>query len=496
MASVLRRRVRRPLRVGEESGQILPIFALAILALFAMAALLFDAAQALVLRRQLQDATDAAALAAANVIQSGTPRGCSATAGPPAGAPRSNVDAAARASLNDNLADNSLSTAAVVTCPDGWSNAAVRVELTDQAESFFAAAVGRSPFSATARSTAINGYGRGAGYSVLTLNPYQPTWGVARRGCASMIFNGAPKVTFEGNVQINSACPRSDNGGALQMSGTASQISLSNGAKVTVVGEVNDTAKAWITPTPLEYQPVVADPLATLPRVDVNSLPVQSSTQVRYGNQTRTFNPGRYIGGIELRNSATALFRPGIYVFEPESNGANGGLNVDAGAQVFTVKAGATAASTTTWATVDCPPDACGALFYNKATSASAQILLNGAPVWMTRAYNPDLDTSVAKRVEYQGLAFWQDKDPVPTQATPQPKLKLIGGSTAYLNGTIYAPSALVELGGGAGGGGGYDLDYYLQFIAWDVAFSGTANWRMQYSSTSFVRAPDYGLVE
>ena len=123
-------------------------------------------------------------------------------------------------------------------------------------------------------------------------------------------------------------------------------------------------------------------------------------------------------------------------------------------------------------------------------------ILLNGTPVWMTRAYNPDLDTTAAKRVEYQGLAFWQDKDPVPTQATPQPKLKLIGGSTAYLNGTIYAPSALVELGGGAGGGGGYDLDYYLQFIAWDVAFSGTANWRMQYSSTSFVRAPDYGLVE
>ena len=341
MTSDVRGRLSPRLPVSEESGQILPIFALAILALFAMAALLFDAAQALVLRRQLQDATDAAALAAANVIQSGAPRGCSATAGPPPGAPRSSVTDAARASLQDNLASNRLRDAAVITCPDGWSNAAVRVELTDEAQSFFATALGRSAFSVTARSTALNGYGRGAGYSVLTLNPYQPTWGVARRGCASMIFNGAPKVTFEGNVHINSACLRLDNGGALQMDGTASQITLNNGAKITVTGEANNTAKAWITPTPAEYQPVVGDPLATLPRIDVASLPVRSTTQVRYGNQTRTFDPGVYIGGIELRNSAKALFRPGIYIFD------DGGLNVDAGAQVYTVKAGATNASTT-----------------------------------------------------------------------------------------------------------------------------------------------------
>jgi len=54
-----------------EHGQIIILFALAMVAMLAMGALLFSGAQTLVLRRQLQNAGDAAALAAANIMTNG-----------------------------------------------------------------------------------------------------------------------------------------------------------------------------------------------------------------------------------------------------------------------------------------------------------------------------------------------------------------------------------------------------------------------------------------
>ena len=72
---------------SSETGQVLIIFAFAFIAIIMTLALLFDGARALVLRRQMQDASDSAALAGANVIQGLSPKQCSLTAGPPVGAP-------------------------------------------------------------------------------------------------------------------------------------------------------------------------------------------------------------------------------------------------------------------------------------------------------------------------------------------------------------------------------------------------------------------------
>src|SRR5258705_4678954 len=56
----------------DEKGQILVLFALMLSVLMILAALLYSGANTLVNRRQLQNAGDSAALAAANLMTSGT----------------------------------------------------------------------------------------------------------------------------------------------------------------------------------------------------------------------------------------------------------------------------------------------------------------------------------------------------------------------------------------------------------------------------------------
>ena len=111
----------------EPRGQVLVIVAVVFIAMLAFLAVLFDGANGMLTRREMQDAGDAAVLAGANVIQVGTPRGCSAT---PGGAPRASVALAVRTSLTANLTWYDAATAAI-TCPAGFENQAVAVDLTD-----------------------------------------------------------------------------------------------------------------------------------------------------------------------------------------------------------------------------------------------------------------------------------------------------------------------------------------------------------------------------
>src|SRR5438876_8009457 len=110
------------LRRKNQRGQILVLFVIALVAMFAMLGLLFDGGQALALRRQLQNAGDAGALAAANVIvQSGAGAGCSATYTPGStpGAARSTLVTAAQNAVHASLPN--LPNANIdVSCVDGW----------------------------------------------------------------------------------------------------------------------------------------------------------------------------------------------------------------------------------------------------------------------------------------------------------------------------------------------------------------------------------------
>src|SRR5436309_4967584 len=113
--------IRRP---AEHRGQVVVIFAVAFAVVVMMLALLFDGARGIVLRRQLQDASDASALAAANVIQSLNPKSCSLSGG--AGTAQAAIVTAAKNSVSSNLPSYDVNTV-TVTCTAKYS---VKVNLT------------------------------------------------------------------------------------------------------------------------------------------------------------------------------------------------------------------------------------------------------------------------------------------------------------------------------------------------------------------------------
>ncbi len=152
----------------EPRGQVVVIVAVAFTVMLALLAILFDGANGMVTRRDMQDAGDAAALAGANVIQVGSPRGCSAVAGGP---PRASVAQAVRDSLAINLTWFNATTASI-TCPAGaqHENQAVAVELSATAPQFFGGVVGGEIHVST-RSAAVNRVVNGTQYSIVQLDP-------------------------------------------------------------------------------------------------------------------------------------------------------------------------------------------------------------------------------------------------------------------------------------------------------------------------------------
>ncbi len=467
-------------RHRDSRGQIIPLFALSLVAMLAMGALLFDGAQALQIHRRIQDAADAAALAGANVIQSGTTRTCSGST--TSTTPRADVVAAVNSSVTTNLPG--YTGPITVTCATGWKNYAVSVALGTTAPTFLGGVIGIRSLPVSASATALYGQMVGAKFSVVMLDPYNPTWKSGIQGCPSVLFSGGPTITFDGSVQIDSACP-AGYGGALGTNGTAATLTFAPGMSAHIVGGYSPTALT-INPTPLTGQPYVKDPLAgiTMTRPSV----VSTKTLV-LNNQTSVLSPGTYVGGIQLKNKSVAVLLPGIYYLD------GGGLDVGAQASVFSVAPGVSTSSVATWPT-DCPPTTCGVLLYNTGTSSTLSPITVGAGA--TVELRPYL--GVTSPDPLQGLLIWQYKGDATTGTLPsptyqQPAVTLNGGGTVNLSGTVYAPSAQVFMTGGSGGSGG-GVDLTLQFIAWDLQIQGNSSFHFYYNSDTFAKPFDYGLVQ
>ena len=496
----------RPNR-DRQAGQIMVLFVIAIVAMLAMAGLLFDGGQALALRRQLQDAGDAAALAAANVIQSGVPKGCSATAGPPPGAPRTVVVTAAQDAVHASL-PNFPTADIVVTCVADatWSNYAVEVGLRSRSAGYFAGIAGINGFAVSTTSQAVDGQITASKYSVVELDPSNLSWPNGFRGCPSVLFSGSNTVIFDGSMQVDSTCA-AGNGGALSSNGSSAVVQLNNGSTINLVGGYV-AGPLTITPTPLTGQPVVQDPLRNIAPIPYSTWAgslTRATSQTTLSGGSTVLEPGVYVGGIKMKNSAKAYLHPGIYVMKDAANG-DGGFQIGAGNSVYSLPSTLSSTTDATWAT-DCPvgtslvPSTCGTLIYNVGMACASgspkdQLSVGAGATLKLRPYVSTSDGTGTSDPAYNNLLFWQDKAPLPTSSCSQPDISLSGGGLVDITGGVYTPSAKVQMGGNSGGSGGSEVDLTLQFISWDLQFNGNIGFHFYYQNDKFPKPTDYGLIK
>jgi hypothetical protein len=468
---------------SEPRGQVLVIVAVAFTAMMALLAVLFDWANGKVTRRDMQDGGDAAALAGANVVHVGTPRGCAATAG--STTPRASIVAAVNSSLAINLPWYDATTASV-TCPAGHENQAVAVELSATAPQFLGGFVG-GPIQVSTRSAAVNRYINWTAYSIVQLDPGNQSWPNGRRGCPSVLLSGGPTVRLQATMQVNSGCTAA-NGGALGTNGNGGSLTMENGAPIRLHGGYNPGAMT-ITPAPTTGVAPIADPLRNLPPIDTDGMTLHDG-RVTLGNGIHVLQPGIYRGGIELDSQAVALLRPGIYVME------GGGFDVGAQAKVLSVSNSVSTPNYANWA-ADCPANACGVLIYNTshASYPMDEISVAAGSTLKLRAYDPDAMNGDGV-ADYENILIWQAANPFPTASYFQPIVRLNGGGNVDIRGTVYAPSAKVEMGGNSGGSGGDVVNLTLQFISWDLEFRGNSTIIFKYIDADIARPTNYCLVD
>lgn len=477
---------RSPL--SRQRGQILVLFVISLTAIFAMGALLFDGAHALVLRRQVQNATDTAALQAANLLQS--LKGCSATNLPP-GAPRAAVTAAAQAAVQAALPGTPTS-AIQVTCPDDNNNYSVQVDVQRHSPTFLGGALGMSGFDVRTTSEAVNGPLKPPPYSVLLLDNSNSSWPNGRRGCPSGLISGGPTIILEGSMMIDSACTAA-NGGGLGTNGNSATLTFNNSALIKIVGGFAP-GPLTIVPTPVTGAAYVKDPFLGLPAMPTSpsptNPPVRATSRQVFGAADQVLEPGIYRGGIQLKNSVKAFLRPGVYIFD------GGGFDIGAQNAVYSVKGTASSATDATWDATDCPVGACGVVFYNTGTTSTFGPVTVGAGATLKlRPYDAAIDRSGINQSEYNNLLIWQSGSPAPSNTFAQPVVALSGGGSVNISGTVYAPGAQVYMTGGSGGSGG-GTDLTLQFICWDLQIQGNSSFHFYYRNDGFTARPGYGLVK
>lgn len=342
---------------NRDRGQILVLFALMLTALTLIAALLYSGATALVMRRQMQNAGDAAALAAANLMEQGTAK-CSSTRISPT-LSGNDLYVAAKTSVKANLGwtDAQVTARMTLSCPSDY-DISVKVTLTGTGPRFF----GAGSLAVTTSSTGINGQVTTGDYSVALLDPSLTGWrSGANNGCPSYLIDGGVTVTYEGSIYVDSTCTRSaSTNAAVKAGNSAFSMTMLNGATMQIAGEAQLGTLPKITPTPtqdlLTYKP---DPLSGLTKPchatdgtnclgTTSTLPARNTTTTGSGDCKNqkvvcVLYPGTYTGGLLAANgsqASTLLLRPGVYFL------AGGGFQLKSSAAVIAAIPSATGSCT------------------------------------------------------------------------------------------------------------------------------------------------------
>jgi len=373
-------------RRRSESGQSVILVVMMMTGILGFGALAVDIGYFQSLRRKMQTAADAAALAAARELSSGNSTNCNSG---------SNCYTAATndATTNGFTAGTSGGTTTTVTIgapqsgPFAGSSNTIQVTISQSTPSFLLAAIGNRTVTISASAIASPG---GQPACIYALDP-----------------SASGAIQAVGNIDITSAC------GMLDDSSSSSAVSATGNITIDtpigVVGNYSFTGNISVSPTPVTGIAVQSDPLSGLVAPTVGSCDYTNYSQT--GNLNLTINHGVYCGGITLVGNVNLTLNPGTYII----NG--GGISV-------------TGNSTMTGT---------GVTIYLTGTSATYKgITITG---------NNATTLSAPTTGTYAGILFFQDRTITGTTASNNPN-NLTGNSSSVFTGALYFPTTLLNYTG------------------------------------------------
>jgi hypothetical protein len=447
-----------------ERGQVLVLFAGAILTLLIVAALAYDGGMLLLERRDGQNAADAAALAGARYIFEPD---CVA----PAWTCTKARAAATQIALANGYDDADPKESVQIHIPPisgryvAFPNF-IEVDIASERASIFAGVIGRAKWPVGTFAVATNDQDLTFPFSMLALN---------KTACKALHVSGSGVVEAYGNVQSNSNGSEAGCGGiGLSRTGGGTIDVIADDATCRTAGLIQDPPSSGdMTCTKAPNSFALPDPLAGL---DAPSQPALAPTVVQIGHtkaieprcpgatplptETQTqgcdiagnggstrgtqwlLSPGLYPAGLVVDNRATAYMLPGIYWI------GGGGLQVSGDASLISVASLADATATqanpsqtrTIW-----DAGGGGVLIYNSKLPTSpggAVSLGGGGGTLLLKAFTVP-DTNPPNPLEiYDPMSIFQDRT-LTTDVT-------LNGSTAYgeVAGIIYVPGAHVQING------------------------------------------------
>jgi hypothetical protein len=388
----------------DESGSVMTFFAV-IPVLAGAAALGIDTGNMYRTKRQMQNASDAAALSGSIDLLAGKNSATVTATG--------RYEAQRNGFTNGARGVTVTVNAPPTSGPNVGTRGAVEVVVTKH-QSFSIGAVllnwmgqSNSGFNIHARSVAAQGTSASAsgGVCLLALHP-----------------TASNAISFTNDVEFRAAsCALASN------SSSASALNVIQG-KVTartlyLVGNYSGASSVKLTEAAhVNYTAGIADPYAG--RYAQPSLPsiCKATNYILSGSSSATIGPGRYCGGVKQQSSGTLTLTPGTYY-------------IDAGN--FTVSNGSVVCS-------GCG-NGLGVTLVLTASSASSigTVQVSGGST------NVDLlAPGPSSGQPYPGIVIYQD----PRVSTSAPASTMTGGSTLVFTGAIYMPNTSLRVSAGLGG--------------------------------------------
>jgi Putative Flp pilus-assembly TadE/G-like len=523
-------------------GQVLVLFAGAIVLLLLVGALVFDLGMSWMTRRQEQNAVDPAALAAASYVASLTGPGATAQMYAVACQYARRNGFFESATTNDTTStgciaanDSGHATLTVNYPPVGASAGAfegrlgfVQVAITRVHDSIFLGILGQATSIVSASAVAANTTGNSNSYSLIALDPGCTSGAAGQLGGNGGGGSGTVVITpstdpttglpYQGGyVQVNSTCggvptpPQTttclrSGTGALQVAGGSSI----QAPAIFVTGECANggTIKTYagvgiVTQGALQ----VGDPLGELVPPDLSTFaagqcgvggPISAPTGnaskgcgsgvMSWAGTSCTVNgvastcvslqPGIYYGGWQVSRNITLDLAAGIYVM------AGGGISVTSTGSITSVSGsggGGSAAPVMIYST-DNPAANC-------LSVSCVQYQAQGAVNLSARS---TLDLAGLASGPYKGMLLWQDGHGSCVNPTSC-SISMGGQTNLDIAGTIYAPKVDVTLSGG--GTAGNPGTASIQVISWQWQFTGGSNLLMPYDPNQLYHLEQRGLV-